>query len=103
MYKSTAPTPDPYAVPPDMARSRVVIPPPAQLPLCLVLTCGSSACGRTFEPDPIAFAAARLRCPSCGGWTFAAELVEPATPVPFVLTELGAEVAERGREVIGHG
>lgn len=50
-----------------------------ELPLQLVLTCGSSACQHTFEPDPVAFTAARLACPRCGGWTFAAELAEPAS------------------------
>lgn len=64
MSKSTAPP-------------AVLIPSPAEPPLQVVLTCGSSACRHTFEPDPIAFAAARLSCPCCGGWTFAAELVEP--------------------------
>jgi hypothetical protein len=45
----------------------------------MVLTCGSSACRHTFVPDLVAFAAARLCCPRCGGWTFQADLVEPAT------------------------
>lgn len=58
---------------------RVVIPSPAQPSLGLVLTCGSNTCRRTFEPDPVAFAAGSLACPSCGGWTFRAELVEPGT------------------------
>jgi hypothetical protein len=59
--------------------SRVVVPDPAAPPLQLVLTCGSAACQHTFEPDPVAFATHRLGCPSCGGWTFHAELVEPTT------------------------
>ena len=45
----------------------------------LVLTCGSRECQHTFTPDPGAFAAHRLSCPRCGGWTFTAELLEPAT------------------------
>jgi len=69
-----------------------VIPPPAEPPLTLVLTCGSGAWRRTFEPDPVAFAAARLRCPSCGGWVFAAELVEPGAPIPCVLTDASVGV-----------
>lgn len=56
---------------------RTVIPPPAEPALALVLTCGSPACQHTFEPDPAAFTAARLSCPRCGGWAFAAELAEP--------------------------
>ncbi|MGH4013182.1 MAG: hypothetical protein ACRDSL_04470 [Pseudonocardiaceae bacterium] len=36
-------------------------------------------CRYTFEPDPVAFAAGSLACPSCGGWVFGAELVEPVT------------------------
>ncbi|MGH3991047.1 MAG: hypothetical protein ACRDSN_01125 [Pseudonocardiaceae bacterium] len=79
MTNPTAPTPGPYPDPPDIALSRVVIPPPAQPPLGLVLTCGSRACRYTFEPDPVAFAAGSLACPSCGGWVFGAELVEPVT------------------------
>ena len=44
----------------------------------VVLTCGDPACRHTFEPDPVVFATARLACPRCDGWTFAAELTEPA-------------------------
>jgi hypothetical protein len=77
MQNPIAPTPDPYATPPDVARSRAVVPSPAEPPLPLVLTCGSNACRHTFEPDPIAFTGAQLSCPSCGGWTFRAELAEP--------------------------
>ena len=43
----------------------------------LVLTCGSPQCQHTFEPDPDAFAAHRLSCPRCHGWTFTGALVEP--------------------------
>jgi hypothetical protein len=43
----------------------------------VVLTCGSNTCRHTFEPDPVAFAAGRLACPSCGGWAFDAERSEP--------------------------
>ena len=59
-----------------MSAPRVVA--PEQPPLGLVLTCGSNACRRTFEPDPVALAAGSLACPGCGGWVFSAELVEPA-------------------------
>lgn len=52
-------------------------PVPATSPMSLVLTCGSNACRHTFEPDPAAFAGGSLACPSCGGWTFGAELAEP--------------------------
>ncbi|HEX2301691.1 MAG TPA: hypothetical protein VHH34_24830 [Pseudonocardiaceae bacterium] len=45
--------------------------------MSVVLTCGSNACRHVFEPDPVAFATGSLACPSCGGWTFGAELVEP--------------------------
>ncbi|MGH3793265.1 MAG: hypothetical protein ACRDSP_00060 [Pseudonocardiaceae bacterium] len=55
-----------------------MIPSPAEPPLQLVLTCGGNACRHTFEPDLLAFVWGRLSCPSCGGWTFAAELTEPA-------------------------
>lgn len=55
----------------------VLTPPPEQPPLSVVLTCGSPECRHIFEPDPIAFAGGRLACPSCGGWTFHAELTEP--------------------------
>lgn len=78
MRESIAPPSGAYPVLPDVARSSVVIPPPAQPPLVLVLTCGGSACRHTFEPDPVAFAVRRLSCPRCGGWAFAAELVEPS-------------------------
>lgn len=60
-----------------MSAARVLIPSPPRPPLAVVLTCGSNACRHTFEPDPVAFAAARLACPSCGGWTFEAQLTEP--------------------------
>ena len=60
----------------------LLIPSPAEPPLQVVLTCGSADCRHTFEPDPIAFATARLACPRCGGWTFHAELAEPTTPAP---------------------
>jgi hypothetical protein len=62
-----------------VSAARVVISPPAEPLLAVVLTCGSNACRHTFEPDPVAFAAARLACPSCGGWTFEAHLAEPTT------------------------
>lgn len=61
---------------------RHLIPPPAEPPLQVVLTCGDSACRHTFEPDPSAFASSNLACPRCGGWTFHAELTEPDTPRP---------------------
>ena len=64
MPKSTPPT--------DM-----LTPPPVEAPLNVVLTCGNPECRHTFDPDPIAFAGGRLACPSCGGWTFRAELTEP--------------------------
>ena len=51
----------------------------AEPPLQVVLTCGSGDCRHTFEPDPDAFATASLACPRCGGWTFHAQLIEPAT------------------------
>ena len=54
-------------------------PAPAELPLRVVLTCGSPDCQHPFEPDPDAFASANLACPACGGWTFHAELAEPTT------------------------
>ena len=50
-----------------------------QQPLAaVVLPCGSPQCRHTFEPDSDAFAAHRLSCPRCHGWTFQAVLVEPA-------------------------
>jgi len=58
-------------------RSRVVIPCPAAPALGLVFTCGSPDCGHIFEPDAVAFTAARLACPRCGGCSFGADLVEP--------------------------
>jgi hypothetical protein len=78
MSKSIAPVPDPYPAPPDAARSRVVIPSPAEPALQLVLTCGGTACGHTFEPNPLDFAGGRLSCPRCGGWAFVGDLVEPS-------------------------
>ena len=57
-------------------------PTPTEPPLQMVLTCGSADCQHTFEPDPAAFATVNLACPSCGGWTFHAELTEPGTPAP---------------------
>lgn len=76
-----------------------------ELPLVLVLTCSSGGCRCTFGPDPIAFTVARLCCPSCGGWAFTAELVEPAVdvPVPYVLTDQGLAAAGRGVDVAGEG
>ena len=61
---------------------RQVIPPPAEPPLQLVLTCGDRECRHPFEPDPLAFASANLACPVCGGWTFQAALTEPDAPAP---------------------
>lgn len=77
MSKSIAPIPGPSPVPPDGACSCVVISPPAEVALALVLICGGTACGHTFKPDRLAFAGRRLCCPRCGGWAFTAELVEP--------------------------
>lgn len=57
---------------------RAPVPVPATSPMSVVLTCGSNACRHTFEPDPAVFTTAQLACPSCGGWTLRAELVEPA-------------------------
>ena len=48
-------------------------------PAQVALTCGNHTCRHTFEPDPVVFAAGGLACPRCGGWTFRAALVEPAT------------------------
>jgi hypothetical protein len=76
--KSIAPVPDPPCAPPGVARSRVVIPSPAQPGLQLVLTCEGTACGQTFEPDPVVFTGGRLSCPRCGGWAFVGDLVEPS-------------------------
>lgn len=45
----------------------------------LVLTCTSAECRHTFEPDRVALASGTLACPCCDGWTFRAELAEPAT------------------------
>ncbi|MGH3795634.1 MAG: hypothetical protein ACRDSP_12160 [Pseudonocardiaceae bacterium] len=59
---------------------RQLIPPPAEPPLQVVLTCGNADCQHTFEPDLHDFATAQLACPRCGGWAFRAELAEPTTP-----------------------
>lgn len=53
------------------------MPPEAEPPLQMVLTCGDSQCQHTFEPDPDEFATVSLACPVCGGWTLHAE---PSTP-----------------------
>jgi excisionase family DNA binding protein len=43
----------------------------------LVLTCGNSDCGHSFEPGRGVFAAARVTCPRCTNWVFRAALAEP--------------------------
>lgn len=47
--------------------------------LAVVLTCCD--CGRTFEPSGEDVDVGRTGCPApdCGGWTFQAQLIEPAT------------------------
>ncbi|MCA1677165.1 MAG: hypothetical protein LC799_34965 [Actinobacteria bacterium] len=74
-------------------------------PLALVLTCGSNACGHTFEPDPVALASGSLTCPSCSGWTFQAELVEPGAGRPAAPVDaFAADIAwrcRRAREGLG--
>jgi hypothetical protein len=51
---------------------------PERLPAGLLLVCGS--CQRRYELNGKDLAAGRAGCPDrdCGGWTFVAELVEPA-------------------------
>ena len=51
----------------------------AEPPLLVVLSC--MTCDLSWEPTPEDFAAGRLGCPDpdCGGWTYAASLIEPAT------------------------
>lgn len=46
----------------------------------VILTC--TDCGLSFEPSVEDFAAGRTGCPDpdCDGWTFWAELREPAKP-----------------------
>ncbi len=70
-----------HAVPPQ--RGTTPRPDPAtlgtELPLRVVLTC--TVCDRTHEPSAEDLARGRTSCPDpdCGGWTFTAELAEPAT------------------------
>lgn len=50
----------------------------AALSTGVVLTCASPTCRHTYEPDREARERADTDCPRCGGWTMAAELVEPS-------------------------
>lgn len=43
----------------------------------VVLACDT--CQHTWEPDPDDFDTGQTGCPRCGGWTWLAELAEPAT------------------------
>lgn len=63
--------------------------------MVLQLACGG--CGHRFVPDRSAFAAARLACPRCAGWSFHAELCDPDAPIPFVLAEQAAAAGEVAR------
>ncbi len=58
----------------------------------LVLAC--SACRHVYEPDLADWESGNTGCRRCGGWTWIAELVEPApTSAAEVVSGLAAEAA----------
>jgi Zn finger protein HypA/HybF involved in hydrogenase expression len=46
-----------------------------EVPMRVVLAC--TTCQTTWEPDLIDVAAGNTGCPTCGGWTWIAQLAEP--------------------------